>query len=270
MRETDHRNALDWQQDQPPDASAALAALRLAGAAQFDPVSFCYMEVLARRAATHRAPVKRLLEHKLAHTLVAFRERFEHAQNDARDTINTITPQYPHAANDLQRLFSAGDFRGVGTFIAKLKKGTPHASLGNLVVYRAQHAPKPVDTGVDGRFNADTGARPELKATQYFRNTWSKLSVDKRVAQALAQAPKNAGPINSHRLVLRSLALMRDLSPDYLNRFTSYVDTLLSLDPGDPHKQADAQTAAGGNSSKKSKSRRAKIRQKSDKNSPAS
>jgi hypothetical protein len=31
-------------------------------------------------------------------------------------------------------------------------------------------------------------------------------------------------------LVLRSLALMREISPDYLNRFMSYADTLLSLD----------------------------------------
>jgi hypothetical protein len=31
-------------------------------------------------------------------------------------------------------------------------------------------------------------------------------------------------------LVLRSLGLMRDISPDYLNRFMGYVDTLLILD----------------------------------------
>jgi hypothetical protein len=29
---------------------------------------------------------------------------------------------------------------------------------------------------------------------------------------------------------VRSLGLMRDLSPDYLNRFMGYVDTLLFLD----------------------------------------
>jgi len=53
------------------------------------------------------------------------------------------------------------------------------------------------------------------------------------VTQALGQAPKNAGPINSHMLVLRSLALMREISPDYLNQFTSYVDALLCLDQYD-------------------------------------
>lgn len=92
-------------------------------------------------------------------------------------------------------------------------------TLGDLVRYMAQHAP------------VASGA--ELKSVHYFRNTWSRLSAEKQVTQALGQAPKNAGPINSHVVALRSLALMRDISPDYLNRFMSYVDTLLCLDQGD-------------------------------------
>lgn len=63
-----------------------------------------------------------------------------------------------------------------------------------------------------------------------FRHQLGKISVQKQVTQAIAQAPQNAGPINSHMLVLRSLGLMRDLSPDYLNRFMGYVDTLLFLE----------------------------------------
>ncbi len=63
-----------------------------------------------------------------------------------------------------------------------------------------------------------------------FRQQLGKISVQKQVNQAIAQAPQNAGPINSHMLVLRSLSLMRDISPDYLSRFMGYVDTLLSLE----------------------------------------
>jgi hypothetical protein len=37
-------------------------------------------------------------------------------------------------------------------------------------------------------------------------------------------------------LVLRSLGLMRDLSPDYLNRFMGYVDTLLFLEDSGQNK----------------------------------
>jgi hypothetical protein len=64
---------------------------------------------------------------------------------------------------------------------------------------------------------------------EQFRKQLNKISVQKQVTQALAQAPQNPGPINSHMLVLRSIGLMRDLSPDYLHRFMGYVDTLLLL-----------------------------------------
>ena len=72
--------------------------------------------------------------------------------------------------------------------------------------------------------------RLENPRVEEFRQQLGKISVQKQVTQAIAQAPQNAGPINSHMLVLRSLGLMRDLSPDYLNRFMAYVDTLLILD----------------------------------------
>ncbi len=75
-----------------------------------------------------------------------------------------------------------------------------------------------------------TGWGLESPRIQQFRKQLSQISVQKQVTQAIAQAPQNAGPINSHMLVLRSLGLMRDISPDYLNRFMAHVDTLLCLD----------------------------------------
>ena len=97
----------------------------------------------------------------------------------------------------------------------------------------------------------NAGARVELKTIRRFRNTWSKLSADTQLTQALAQAPKNAGPINSHMLVLRSLALMREISPDYLSRFMSYADTLLCLDQGEKEKLGNAKRPPGTKAAKK-------------------
>jgi hypothetical protein len=48
--------------------------------------------------------------------------------------------------------------------------------------------------------------------------------------QSLEHAPENAGPLNSSALVHRSIALMRDMSPGYLQHFVSYVDDLSSLE----------------------------------------
>ncbi len=72
--------------------------------------------------------------------------------------------------------------------------------------------------------------RAESPRIQQFRKQLGKISVQKQVTKAMAQAPQNAGPINSHMLVLRSLVQMREASPDYLGRFMVYLDTLLCLD----------------------------------------
>jgi hypothetical protein len=228
--------------DSSPDFNAMIASLREAGAGRFDPVRLRYIEALARRAITHRGNVKRSLDTKLAHALAAFKERFDLARSDVQETVVQSVRQFPHAAGDLQQRFDAGDFRQLRQSIATLEAGEECTSLGALVRQLEQYS----QDNADARPVGNAGSRPELKAIRNFRSTWSKLSVDKQVAQALEQAPKNAGPINSHMLVLRSLALMRDISPDYLNRFMSYADTLLSLDqgekekPGNPKKQRAA------------------------------
>jgi hypothetical protein len=244
MNESDQREITDASLDTSPDFNALIASLRTAGADRFDPVRLHYIEMLARRAIAHQGSVKRMLDAKLAQAVTAFKERFEQAKRDAGETATRSAQRYPHAANDLQRLFAAGDFKGLRRLIATLQISEQSASLGALVRQLEQHSPEDADAHLEG----NAGSRSELKTIRNFRNTWSKLSVDKQVTQALEQAPKNAGPINSHMLVLRSLASMRDISPDYLNRFMSYADTLLCLDqcekekPGNPKKHQAART----------------------------
>ncbi|MEY3611698.1 MAG: hypothetical protein RJB14_1420 [Pseudomonadota bacterium] len=93
------------------------------------------------------------------------------------------------------------------------------ALLQEMAAPSAQRPLSPSDLG-----------RLDNPRVEQFRQQLGKINVQKQVTQAIAQAPQNAGPINSHMLVLRSLGLMRDISPDYLNRFVGYVDTLLILD----------------------------------------
>ena len=99
---------------------------------------------------------------------------------------------------------------------------TPSPLSALLQDMAAPSAQRPLSPSGHGRLD-----NPRV---EQFRQQLGKISVQKQVTQAIAQAPQNAGPINSHMLVLRSLGLMRDLSPDYLNRFMAYVDTLLILD----------------------------------------
>ena len=71
---------------------------------------------------------------------------------------------------------------------------------------------------------------PMLRSVRRFQEAWTLLLAADRVLRAVARGPVNAGPLNSERLVLRSLAMMRALSPDYLRHFLAQVDALLVLE----------------------------------------
>ena len=170
-----------------------LAALRQAGAPGFDAVAWHYIEVLAERLGPQTGAAQALLQRKLDQALQNLQDRMNAA---ARSTASA----------------------------AAMPAGPGHTSpLADLLHdLAARHATvQPTGKAALGR--------SENPRVQQFRQTLSKISVQKQVTQAIAQAPHNAGPINSHMLVLRSLSRMRELSPDYLNRFMAHVDTLLRL-----------------------------------------
>jgi hypothetical protein len=76
----------------------------------------------------------------------------------------------------------------------------------------------------------DRQAGDELASARRFRRAWSSARSHQQVEQAAARKPANAGPLNSHALVLDALALMQELSPDYLRRFLLQVESLQWLE----------------------------------------
>lgn len=177
-----------------------------AAATHADAVQLHFAEALARRAAGCQGAVRELLEHRLASLPAA---RGELAPDPAR-AADDVPPQ-------------------------TLRPGP----LGELVRHLDQRA----KTGNTGPLPRPAQASAVPADLAYFRRIWSRLSADQRLAQSLSTLPENAGPLNSHQLVHRALSLMRELSPEYLDRFVGYVDTLLWLEPN--HAGAiDAKAAA--------------------------
>lgn len=175
----------------------AIQALRQSDAHLLDPISLHNLEALYRRASAYEGSVRRILDTKILQLAHAFTTR-------------------------------AAQTRPPGTSVAVDKdKTVPNDALKDLVRDLAQ-------SSEPDRLHPTQEQCPrpttELKAMAYFRNTWSRLSVNKRVQTALENAPHNAGPINSHIVALRTLELMRDISPDYLNRFMTHIDSLMLLD----------------------------------------
>ena len=249
---------LHLQQTAPQSSiDARLASMREAGGERFDAAGWHYLDMLARRAAAHEGSVRRLLEAKLERAAAAFAERLTQARTVAAELLAMTCEKHPPAAAELQGLFAGSDFRGLRQLRATLEAREQCAALAALVSQLepalAGAAGHPLAPHAASRATAVASPPLELKTVRESRATWARMSVDRQVSLAMKQAPINAGPINSHMLVLRSLAMMQAISPEYLSRMVTYADTLLSLHPGEkemPVKRKKAVLAKPGKPTK--------------------
>jgi len=181
------------------DARAMLDAWRESGADRLAPARFRFLDAMARRAAAQDGEARRRLDARLATLIQAYEADLERA-----------APTSACAAPDAP----AASLRG---------------PLGQLA--DALAAPAPAGDGGDGSFAAELrAAYPDLPALEYFRGVWSRVSADRQVRQSQKQVHKNAGPLNSNQIVHRTLSLMRELSPGYLQQFLSYTDALMWME----------------------------------------
>jgi hypothetical protein len=70
----------------------------------------------------------------------------------------------------------------------------------------------------------------ELASVRRFRRAWDSSRTLDQVERAVSRRPANAGPLNSHMLVLQSLEMMRTLAPEYLQHFLAHVESLQWLE----------------------------------------
>ena len=191
-------------------SNTLMQSLRDAGAAHVDAVGWHYIEVLAKRTQSQSGPAQALLRDKLLHALQAFEVRVTaHRAVATSDPVPAAVP-------------------------------SPMATLLQDMAPPLQDVP--VRAAID-----PFGTHRESPRVRQFRKQLRQINVQKRVSKAIARAPQNAGPINSHMLVLRALGLMRDISPDYLNRFMTHVDTLLCLQESDRLRQTATKNKAQAN-----------------------
>ena len=166
-------------------------------------------EAMERRMATQPEPVRRLLQQKLeqARTLEAQRS-------------TSVAPD-PQARRDRP-------------------DPTP---LGQLNAHVRAAAAARVQSPLPG----ESHDPDELASVRGFRRAWARGRSLEQLDRALVRKPVNAGPLNSHALVLQALSLMRDLSPDYLRRFVAGVETLQWLErAGGPLPREAAKAARRG------------------------
>lgn len=175
-------------------ARATIDVWREQQADQLDPIRFCFIDALERRAAVHDGEVRRVLDERLSSLLTAYAEDLAAA---------TVRAESANSPSEPAR-----------------------RPLGELLAHLACHTSKRKDSGAVFEPTPGSSKLPVLTALEDFRKTWSTVRSESRLRQSLAFVPTNAGPLNSGALVHRSMALMRGLSPGYLQHFLAYVDDL--------------------------------------------
>ncbi len=181
--------------DTARDTEHRLQALREAGAAQRAPLRWHHLERLHARLAALPPDVATQLGGPVERALQACERDLANAPGSAAKPRAVPAPR--------------------------------HAALAALNQHlRQQHERSARDAALAGEAIDPS----ELASLRRFRASWSRIAAEDQVAQAMSRTPDNAGPLNSHALVLRSLALMRELSPDYLQGFLAQLDTLMWLE----------------------------------------
>lgn len=169
-----------------------------------DPVRVQHIQRLLTRAVSQPKSVQAILAARVQQEIQAYEQRWQAAG------VQSTQPPSKTSAPSL----------------------SPLAQLTQYLSAQNRHEPAPSLAG-------DESVASDMKSVRRFSQVWSHIAAEQQVKQALNRGPENAGPLNAHRLMLRSLALMQSLSPDYLRRFLGQADALLWIE------QANQKNALG-------------------------
>ena len=209
--------------DDAISARERVAAWRARQGARLDPLRWRFIEALARRTDAQQGQARRLLEQRLSARLTAYADELSTLPDEA-----SAADVAPHA---------------------DAAPTPPRSPLGALLAALASATPSALDAPDGDPPPAAPAAFAPLPALDDARRLWTHLHGRSQLRQSMQQAPSDAGPLNSGVLVHRALALMRTLSPGYLQHFLAYVDTLSWMErmheDGALASRQDAQAAAG-------------------------
>lgn len=201
-----------------------LDALTEQGGDRFAPARFRYIQGLANIALRQRPSVAALIETKALRMLSDYVDDYRAAEalsSGAADNNRHATPLQA-LTDELQRRADVDESSADRSLENQLMLQEQQLvqSLGGLA---QTHGDKP---------GAVVGATDPGRsgATHRLRESLKQHHLQQRVTRAIQDGPDEAGPLNAQALVIESLSMMRDLSPSYIDRFASYMDTLFWLE----------------------------------------
>lgn len=205
---------------------STLATLEANGVDRFDPVRFCYIQSMAKRSQQQHGKVAKLLVEKTWQALQAYQSGFSEERTEVKTLLDAVCAQRPALTEQMQKLLEACDFNAIRRMAQQQEIAEDTYTFATLT--------QRLQAGANDTNELPTSDAQELKSLRLFRDALQQQHAEKLVSHALMDAPQSAGPLNPQKLALRSLAIMRDVSPAYLGHFVSYVDTLFWLEKLDP------------------------------------
>ncbi|WP_296250396.1 DUF2894 domain-containing protein [uncultured Stenotrophomonas sp.] len=182
-------------------ALAQLQAWRECGADRCDPPRFELIAALAQRAQRYAGSARAQLDARLSQL------------TDAYAQLVTVEVAKPAAKTS------------VGSPLQSLLQQLEADPLQYQLPLRTDNAVVADHDSGDGN---DTALMPALDE---FQQLWSRIRIDSLLRQCLDSLPEDAGPLHSSVLTYRAMALMQELSPEYLQHFIAYVDVLTWMEP---------------------------------------
>jgi hypothetical protein len=240
--------------DTPGELGALLRSLVQTGAHRYQPARFHFISTLARRAGEQPGPVADILAQKAATALEDYQKALLQARGETAVLVSKLVAQFPDSAEHLQQLLDSCDFRAVGRLATRVPCSTTRDLLTSLTGQINGRQPATAENCRDCCFDdmlrvqeieilnsaAATGSQQgkaspprELNAVRQLRESLVKVNADRLLRQAIEDVPDDCGPLNPQKLVIHTLVTMGDLSPSYLRRLVSYLDTLLWLEKAD-------------------------------------
>lgn len=208
-------------------------ALKQQGEHLYDPVRFCVIESLAHRAATQRDSVRELLETKIQRALDTYQANctalLTHEQTVApcKEKELALMPTLSALAALRELLSGSAGVNQTSSQDASsvvIKNFTQQLVDQEQQLYQQSHQPHPQvknSTSDSVPFTAST-----LKSSVAYQQYQQKKRVDKFIDTACSETPENPGPLNPEILAIRLLNNINALSPEYINRYVGYFETL--------------------------------------------
>jgi len=237
------------------ELEATLSALRENGAECFDPARFQIIFSMAGRARSLGVKAAGLVRKRALDRANDYQERLRREQARAEALAAEIDSTHQEHHQQAKALLVANQFAELRQLFGHLRNQAMQEQLGQL---SKQLAPtQPTVTSVHNDkvkahdflrqqefelTQSETAHESEsaqlhrltqqvqLRSAQECREALAQLEAEHLVYQASRAEPEDSGPLNPKKLAIRSLLTLQELSPGYLGRFVSYLDTLAWLE----------------------------------------